>query len=61
MVHGPGCSDQESLHRKGLTYRADTYALGVLAELSGLDTPIVVIPLVNSSLAGRDPFRGSVE
>jgi hypothetical protein len=49
------------LHRKGLTYRADAYALGVLAELSGLDTPIVVIPLVNSSLAGRDPFRGSVE
>ena len=32
---------------------SDTYALGVLAEISGLDTPIVVLPFVNSALASR--------
>ena len=40
---------------------SDTYALGVLAETTGLDTPIVVLPFVNSALAGRAPFRRSVE
>lgn len=40
---------------------SDTYALGVLAETTGLDTPIVVLPFVNSALASRDPFRRSVE
>jgi hypothetical protein len=40
---------------------SDTYALGVLAEITGLDTPIVVLPFVNSALASRDPFRRSVE
>ena len=40
---------------------SDTYALGVLAETTGLDVPIVVLPFVNSALAGREPFRRSVE
>ncbi len=40
---------------------SDTYALGVLAEITGLDTPIVVLPFVNSALASRVPFRRSVE
>jgi hypothetical protein len=40
---------------------SDTYALGVLAEITGLDVPIVVLPFVNSALAGRAPFQRSVE
>lgn len=40
---------------------SDTYALGVLAEITGMDTPIVVLPFVNSALASRAPFRRSVE
>ena len=40
---------------------SDTYALGVLAETTGLGVPIVVLPFVNSALAGRPPFRRSVE
>jgi hypothetical protein len=40
---------------------SDTYALGVLAEITGLDIPIVVLPFVNSALASRAPFRRSVE
>ncbi len=43
---------------------SDTYALGVLAEITGLDTPVVVLPVlpfVNSALASRAPFRRSVE
>ena len=40
---------------------SDTYALGILAETTGLDVPIVVLPFVNSALAGRPPFRRSVE
>jgi phosphopantothenoylcysteine synthetase/decarboxylase len=40
---------------------SDTYALGVLAETTGLDVPIVVLPFVNSALASRPPFRRSVE
>jgi phosphopantothenoylcysteine synthetase/decarboxylase len=40
---------------------SDTYALGILAETTGLDVPIVVLPFVNSALAGRAPFRHSVE
>ena len=40
---------------------SDTYALGVLAETTGLDVPIVVLPFVNSALAARAPFRRSVE
>ena len=40
---------------------SDTYALGVLAETTGLDVPIVVLPFVNSTLVGREPFRRSAE
>lgn len=38
----------------------DTYALGVLAEATGMNTPIVVLPFVNSALASRTPFRDAV-
>jgi hypothetical protein len=40
---------------------SDTYALGVLAEATGLDIPVVVLPFVNSALAGRQPFQRSIE
>jgi phosphopantothenoylcysteine synthetase/decarboxylase len=40
---------------------SDTYALGVLAEMTGTETPIVVLPFVNSALANRVAFRRSVE
>lgn len=39
---------------------ADTYALGVLSEAPGLGIPVVVLPFVNSALAGREPFRESM-
>ncbi|MEU9890513.1 flavoprotein [Sphaerisporangium sp. NPDC051011] len=40
---------------------ADTYALGLLAEAPGLGIPVVVLPFVNAALAGRAPYRRSVE
>jgi phosphopantothenoylcysteine synthetase/decarboxylase len=40
---------------------SDTYALGVLAEITSRDVPIVVLPFVNVALAGRAPFQHSVE
>jgi phosphopantothenoylcysteine synthetase/decarboxylase len=40
---------------------SDTYAVGVLAEAPGLGIPVVVLPFVNSALAGRAPFRNSVD
>jgi len=40
---------------------SDTYALGVLAEAPGLGIPVVVLPFVNSALAGRAPFMNSVQ
>jgi phosphopantothenoylcysteine synthetase/decarboxylase len=40
---------------------SDTYALGVLAEMTGLGVPVVVLPFVNSALAGRLPFQRSIE
>lgn len=40
---------------------SDTYALGVLAEQTGMGLPIVVLPFVNTALASRLPFRRSVE
>jgi hypothetical protein len=40
---------------------SDTYALGILAEATGLEVPVVVLPFVNTALAGRAPFRRSVE
>jgi phosphopantothenoylcysteine synthetase/decarboxylase len=39
---------------------SDTYALGILAEAPGLAIPVVVLPFVNSALAGRAPFKKSV-
>lgn len=39
---------------------SDTYALGVLAETTGLGVPTVVLPFVNAALAGRAPFQQSV-
>ncbi|MEO3811019.1 flavoprotein [Sphaerisporangium sp. B11E5] len=39
---------------------ADTYALGLLAEAPGLRIPVVVLPFVNTALAGRAVFRHSV-
>lgn len=40
---------------------SDTYALGVLAETTGLGVPIVILPFVNAALASRQPFRRSVD
>lgn len=40
---------------------SDTYALGVLAEQTGLGVPIVVLPFVNAALASRAPFQHSVK
>jgi Flavoprotein len=40
---------------------SDTYALGILAEAPGLKIPTVVLPFVNSALAGRRTFRRSVQ
>jgi phosphopantothenoylcysteine synthetase/decarboxylase len=39
---------------------SDTYALGILAEAPGLGIPVVALPFVNSALAGRVPFKESV-
>jgi len=40
---------------------SDTYALGVLAEQTGLGIPIVVLPFVNAALASRTPFKQSIK
>ncbi|HUN33115.1 MAG TPA: flavoprotein [Trebonia sp.] len=40
---------------------SDTYALGVLAEQTGLEIPIVVIPFVSEALASRPPFQRSIK
>ena len=40
---------------------SDTYALGILAETTGLGVPIVVLPFVNAALAARAPFRRSID
>lgn len=37
-----------------------TYALGVLAEQTGMGIPVVAIPFVSDALASRPPFRRSV-
>jgi phosphopantothenoylcysteine synthetase/decarboxylase len=39
---------------------SDTYALGLLAEAISFPIPVVVVPFVNSALAGRRPFQRSV-
>lgn len=40
---------------------ADTYVLTQLAELTGLGVPIVVLPFVNTALAGNQVFLRSVD
>ncbi|GAA4630348.1 flavoprotein [Actinoallomurus vinaceus] len=40
---------------------SDTYALGILAEAPGLGIPVVMLPFVNSALAGRRAFLHSVD
>ncbi|QWF83109.1 flavoprotein [Amycolatopsis sp. CA-230715] len=40
---------------------ADTYVTTQLAELNGLGVPIVVLPFVNTGLAGNRSFQRSVE
>jgi len=39
---------------------ADNYALGILAEQTGLEIPIVVVPFVSQALAARPPFQRSI-
>jgi flavoprotein len=39
---------------------SDTYILSLLAELTGLGTPIVVVPFVNTALAANRVFTRSV-
>lgn len=38
----------------------DTYALSILGEAIGRGVPVVVLPFVNSALAGRKPFVEAV-
>jgi hypothetical protein len=38
----------------------DTYALSILAEAIGRGVPVVVLPFVNSALAGRRPFADAL-
>lgn len=40
---------------------SDTYALGFLAEMTGMSIPVLVLPFVNAALASRAPFRRSVK
>ncbi|MGH3251399.1 MAG: flavoprotein [Trebonia sp.] len=40
---------------------SDTYALGILAEMTGTGIPVIVLPYVNAALAGRAPFHRAVE
>jgi len=39
----------------------DTYALNVVAEAIGRDTPVVILPFVNTALAARQPFQRAVD
>ena len=40
---------------------SDTYALGILAETTGLQVPTIVLPFVNTALASRTPFQRSIQ
>jgi phosphopantothenoylcysteine synthetase/decarboxylase len=40
---------------------SDTYALGILAEAVSLPIPVVILPFVNSALAGRRPFQRAAD
>jgi phosphopantothenoylcysteine synthetase/decarboxylase len=46
---------------KWATGTSDTYALGVLAEQTGMGLPVIVLPFVNAALASRAPFQRNVE
>jgi phosphopantothenoylcysteine synthetase/decarboxylase len=39
---------------------SDTYALGLLGEAVSLPIPVVVLPFLNTALAGRRPFRRAI-
>jgi Flavoprotein len=39
---------------------ADNYALGLLAEAPGLGIPVIVLPFVNTALAGRLAYERSI-
>jgi phosphopantothenoylcysteine synthetase/decarboxylase len=40
---------------------SDAYALGVLAEQTGMGVPVVAVPCVSDGLAARPPFKRSVK
>jgi phosphopantothenoylcysteine synthetase/decarboxylase len=40
---------------------SDNYALGILAEIIGTDTPIAILPFINTALATRGPLTAAVE
>jgi phosphopantothenoylcysteine synthetase/decarboxylase len=40
---------------------SDSYALTVVNDALGHGAPVVAVPFVNSDLAGRRPFRRSIE
>ncbi len=58
IVVAPATYNTINKWAKGIS---DTYALGILAEAPGLGIPVVVLPFVNSALAGRAPFKDSVQ
>jgi phosphopantothenoylcysteine synthetase/decarboxylase len=45
---------------KWATGIADNYALGLLAEAPGLGIPVIVLPFVNTALAGRPAYQRSI-
>lgn len=58
IIVAPGTYNTINKFAQGI---ADTYALGLLAEAPGLGIPVVILPFVNDALAGREPFRRSVD
>ncbi|WP_433294447.1 flavoprotein [Actinoplanes sp. CA-030573] len=67
---GPRTSDSQALIIAPATYNSinklaaginDTYALNVAAEAIGRGVRTAILPFVNSALAGRLPFRKSIE
>lgn len=39
---------------------SDNYAIGVLAECIGIGVPVVVLPFINTALAGRSPLAMAI-
>ncbi|BCJ55877.1 hypothetical protein Asp14428_73520 [Actinoplanes sp. NBRC 14428] len=69
-TRGPRASDSHALIIAPATYNSinklavginDTYALNVAAEAIGRGARTAILPFVNSALAGRLPFKRSVE